>query len=299
MCQWLFLGSSCRACLRSDNGPVARQAWCAVLFVASAAFAHPPVGIVVDRGGNVFYSDLKQVWRLAPDGRKSVAVPNVHTHELYLDAAGNLYGEHLWYEGETIDRWDYYVWRRSPDGRVQTIVGPKREFRTDYSFVRDAAGNHYWADRKNNAVMKNKSVLARGRFRDIRWMTATPSGTVYLIDAVDLVQVSPNGAVRTVAKNLSSSRFLRPDIGPHHLLMGLWTDPRGNVCVADYAHGVVKRVALDEGVSVIARSHLPWSVVGGTYGPRGELWLLEWAVNGSVRVRRVWSAAAVPPLSKR
>ncbi|HKS23928.1 MAG TPA: hypothetical protein VJZ76_14085 [Thermoanaerobaculia bacterium] len=258
-----------------------------LLFAATAAYAHPPVGIVVDRGGNVYYSDLKQVWRLAPDGTKTVVVPRVHTHELYLDAEGNLYGEHLWYEGEKINKWDYYVWRRSPDGRVQTVYGPKREFRTDYSFVRDAAGNHYWADRDHGAIMKNKTVLARGRFRDIRWMTAAPDGTVYLIDAVDLVQVSPNSAIRTVARNLSSSRFLRPDIGAHHLVMGLWVDPRGNVCVADYAHGEVKRVAPDGGVTVIAKSRLPWSIVGGTYAPNGDLWLLEWSVGNEARVRRV------------
>src|ERR1051325_9629619 len=123
-----------------------RRALYVLLFAATAAYAHPPVGIVVDRGGNVYYSDLKQVWRLAPGGKKTVVVPRVHTHELYLDAGGNLYGEHLWYEGEAINRWDYYVWRRSPDGRVQTVYGPKREVRSDYSFVRDAAGNHYWGD---------------------------------------------------------------------------------------------------------------------------------------------------------
>jgi hypothetical protein len=266
------------------------------VLAATAAYAHPPVGIVVDRGGNVYYSDLKQVWRLSPDGRKAVVVPNVHTHELYLDAAGNLYGEHLWYEGEAINKWDYYVWRRSPDGRVQTIYGPKREFRTDYSFVRDAAGNHYWADREHHAIMKGKTVLARGRFRDIRWMTATPNGTVYLIDAVDLVQVASNGAIRTVARNLSASRLLRPDISDHHLLMGLWTDPRGNVCVADYAHGEVKRVEVAGSgqraagrVTVIEKSHLPWSVVGGTYAPNGDLWLLEWSVSNEARVRRAAS----------
>ena len=29
-----------------------------------------------------------------------MAVPNVHTHGLALDARDNLYGEHLWYEGD-------------------------------------------------------------------------------------------------------------------------------------------------------------------------------------------------------
>ena len=37
-------------------------------------------------------------------------------HELCLDARGNLYGEHLWYEGERTNEWGHYVWRRAPDG---------------------------------------------------------------------------------------------------------------------------------------------------------------------------------------
>lgn len=55
-----------------------------------------------------------------------IAVPNVHSHELALDAAGNLYGEHLWYEGERTDRWSHRIWRRSPDGGVTDVI-PARE----------------------------------------------------------------------------------------------------------------------------------------------------------------------------
>ena len=68
--------------------------------VLSTAQAHPGVGIVQNSRGTVFYTDLKQVWKITPNGEKSVAVPNVHSHELCLDADDNLYGEHLWYEGE-------------------------------------------------------------------------------------------------------------------------------------------------------------------------------------------------------
>jgi hypothetical protein len=60
--------------------------------VAAVAVAHPPVSVVLDAQGNAYYSDLDQVWKVAPDGTKTVAVPHVHTHELYLDAQGNLYG---------------------------------------------------------------------------------------------------------------------------------------------------------------------------------------------------------------
>jgi len=97
----------------------------AVLFLVSAAplAAHPGVGIVMDRRGNVFYTDLKQVWKITPDGRKTVAVPEVHSHELCLDERGNLYGEHLWYEGEATNKWGHRVWRLGTDGALAPMHG--------------------------------------------------------------------------------------------------------------------------------------------------------------------------------
>jgi hypothetical protein len=61
------------------------------------ATAHPGIGIVMDQRGNVFYTDLSNVWRISPDGTKSIAVPFVHTHELFLDPDDNIFGEQLWH----------------------------------------------------------------------------------------------------------------------------------------------------------------------------------------------------------
>ena len=94
----------------------------AALSIAVPAVAHPPVSVVIDRSGNVFYSDLAQVWRVAPDGTKSVAVPDVHTHELALDAAGNLYGERAEYSGEATNLYHFSIWLRATDGRLTTVV---------------------------------------------------------------------------------------------------------------------------------------------------------------------------------
>jgi streptogramin lyase len=49
---------------------------------ALPVWGHPGIGIVEDSNGGVFYTDLKQVWRIDPAGNKSVVVRNVHTHEL-------------------------------------------------------------------------------------------------------------------------------------------------------------------------------------------------------------------------
>jgi len=181
----------------------------ALLWAGGRMFAHPGVGIVMDSRGNVFYTDLKQVWKLSPAGRKTVVVPGVHTHELYIDAQDNLYGEHLWYEGERTDRWGHYVWRLSADGRLEQIIPPRQGFLTDYgySFVRDAAGNMYWAARgpvtqiQKRAPDGTASTFARASFRNVRWMTASPDGTVYLVDYQDLVRITPDGKIAILAQS--------------------------------------------------------------------------------------------------
>lgn len=260
----------------------------ALLLVAlgtRAALAHPPVSVVVDARGNVYYSDLEQVWRLAPDGTKSVAVPNVHTHELYLDAQGNLYGEHLWYNGEAANTWGHYVWRRAPDGKVSYVIPRSPGFLQNYGFVRDAAGNMYFAvggearhevrKRAPNGVI---SMVARG-FGDIRWLHATPGGTLYVVDGVDVVRVTRDGKVTRLARGVSTKA--------RHAVMGIWTDRAENVYVADHAHGAVKRITPQGRVAVVAESTWPWRPTGGTFAANGELILLEASVTNQVRVRRV------------
>src|SRR5439155_4365104 len=179
-----------------------------LILSVAMAHTHPGVGIVQDSRGNVFFTDLKQVWKIAPDGRMSVAVPDVHTHELCLDADDNLYGEHLWGEG---GGWRHRVWRLNRDGTLSEVI-PAREgfFLQDYSFVRDRAGNMYWADGGEKTVIKKRSsdgkitTHATADFRAVEWMTATPKGALFLMDGGDLRSVSPDGKVTTVVAKLSA-----------------------------------------------------------------------------------------------
>ncbi len=39
-----------------------------IVFSAGTALEHPPVSVVVDSKGNLYYSDLSQVFRVGPDG---------------------------------------------------------------------------------------------------------------------------------------------------------------------------------------------------------------------------------------
>jgi hypothetical protein len=123
----------------------------ALLFITSYVFSHPGVGIVEDSKGNIFYSDLKQVWKISSDGRKTIAVKNVHTHELYIDEKDNLFGEHLWYNGERLNTWGHYVWKLSASGVLEKVIPDKVGFRDEeYSFVRDKTGHMFFPDRKED-----------------------------------------------------------------------------------------------------------------------------------------------------
>ena len=260
------------------------------LFGTGTALAHPGVGIVIDSRGNVYYTDLEQVWKIDAAGRKTIAVPNVHTHELAVDAADNLYGEHLWYEGERINKWGHRVWRRSPDGRVVNVIPPREGYRLEYSFVRDRAGTMYWADRGRSEIRKRAGTgpivtIAHGQFREIRWMNVTPDGVVYLVDWHDLVRV--DGGIRTIVRDLATTNMLRPDLGGRHVLFGIWFDRPGNIYVADFAHREVKRVTSQGRVSVAATSTFPWGPTGGVFAPNGDLWLLEYSIENRARARRI------------
>ena len=277
-----------------------------VAFLLPAVFrtasAHPGVGIVLDRKGNVFYTDLKQVWKISPDGRKAVAVRNVHTHELYIDNFDNLYGEHLRYEGGSTDRWWHRVWKLSHDGTLIDLIPDRQGFLDDYNdfqFVHDAQGNFFWAARGDTTFIRRRSpdgtviTIAAAKFRDVRWMTATADGTVFLTDLYDLVRVTPDGIVKTIARGLASwnvNRLTGPD---RHAIMGLWTDARENVYAAVFADHAVKKIQPDGRVTTVVHSKSPWSPTGGLVAPNGDLWILECSATNAVRVRRIGPAGQV------
>jgi hypothetical protein len=110
------------------------------------SFAHPGIGIVKDNKGFIYYTDLEKVWKVNPKTlHKTVVVPNVHTHELYMDANDNLFGQHSLYSGEQTNRWSHYIWKLSNTGKIETVVPLTDGFYIDnFTFVSDKNGNQYW-----------------------------------------------------------------------------------------------------------------------------------------------------------
>ncbi len=248
--------------------------------------AHPGIGIVMDGRGHVFYTDLTHVWRIAPDGMKSIAVANVHTHELYLDTDDNLYGEHLWYEAGAANPWRHHTWKLTPDGKLEKS-SPQQGLRREISFVRDVAGNMYRFSAGPLAAFirrgrdgSTRRLGERATYRDVRWISVSSQGEIYFTDDGDLRRVDTEGRVTTLAEKIREN--------PSNWVGGVWLDAQGRVYVAVWGARVVKRFdPSSRRVEDAARSTAPWGPSGGIVASSGDLWLLETSETNAVRVRRI------------
>ncbi len=263
------------------------------LIISVSSLAHPGVGILEDSKGNVFFTDLTQVWKIDLTGKKVVVVPNVHTHELYLDENDNLFGEHLWYNGEAKNTWGYYVWRLSGDGKIEKVIPDTEGFRENYSFVRDHFGNMFWADRKSDCqkvIRQNSNRNANHTaecFHNIRFMRPTTGGELLVVDFQDVKKIGRQGQVKTVASQIADKTVFKSSISNQNSVMGIWDDDQGNIYAAVYSTREVKKFSLSVKEEVVFTCTFPWAPSGGMVSKKGELWVLESSVINSVRVVRI------------
>lgn len=266
-----------------------------ICLLSLVANAHPSVSILMDSKGNVYYSDLARVWKITPKGEKKVVVDGVHTHEIYIDKDDNVFGEHLWYNGERLNTWSHFLWKYSPNGKFEKIKPDSEGVLTDYSFIHDGEDNMYFADRDGRNcqhVTRKKgngtpARLGSSCFTNIRWMTVSPEGNLYLIDFHDLKKVDERGNVTVLAANLPQKKSSQIHVDEQHYLSGVSTDKNENVYVADYSGRALKKVDKRGNVSTVVRTSIPWSPAGSLLAPNGDFWILECSNTNAVRVERI------------
>jgi sugar lactone lactonase YvrE len=266
-----------------------------LILLSPCVYSHPGIGIVMDSKQNVFYTDLVHVWKIDDSGKKSIAVRNVHTHELYIDDQDNLFGEHLWYNGEAVDTWGHYVWKLTSSGNLSKVVPDTEGFRKDYSFVHDHMGRMYHAQGPQSCqhivrVNKDKStsILGDQCLNNIRWMTASEQGQLYIIDGGNLMQLDLSGRVSTLAADVPKPKLTQFFVNKNHYLGGLATDKDQNVYVCDFSARNVKKISKTGKVTIAAETDLPWAPSGVLIDERnGDLWLLEYSIANEGRVERI------------
>jgi len=270
--------------------------------LAAPANAHPATGIVVDRGGNVYFSDLETVWKLDPAGKKTVfraGVSGRHVHELAIDDEGNVYGADLSYKPAR-QTWPSSVWKMSPDGNFTYLVEPTENPPRGMSIWRDRAGNTYFIDQNNHT--KTQTLLLRrepnGRvttlagsayahkdgngaaanFGSVGSMAFAPDGSLYLTDGTSVRRVSMAGAVTTVAQDLNfRTREDKPTLfgGTGGSLTGLTVDANGNVYVADAGNRRLLKITSAGKVEVVYRVEPPFFPNGVFAAANGDVYVME------------------------
>lgn len=277
------------------NRSLALLATVAAVSSPGFAVAHPPVSVVQDSRGFVYYSDLQNVWKISPTGTRTVAVMGVHTHQLYVDSRDRLYGEDATNDDATGQPY-HRVWRLDPDGTLTDVIPIRAGYLWDYGdfgFVRDRMGVAYILQHSGGPALVRMG--ATGRVSRITLPRSEPGfalptddGRVVITAGRDLLRADIRRQQASVWKaNLASVTPRVVEVADRHALLGLWLDRQGRIHVASFAGAAVIRLEPDGATSIVARSPEGWAPSGGMVGADESLWLLEMSLDGQVRVRRV------------
>ena len=253
----------------------------ALLFLLSAtpAAAHPSRGIVVDRGGTVYFSDLVRIWRL--DGSRLRLVrrnPGTHTHALAIDPQGRIVWEESSYDPAS-GQYNETIWQLSgnrPARRFGPVSSPPRGMGivTD----RDGCTFHAGEVSRGGPAVVHRSCPGRPparlsgsaaddrRFRpvlvnDIGGTVLAPDGRFLFRQGGAVRSVDRRGRTRVLARNIANENF------------GIALDPAGGLLVVENTNRRVLRFSGGRR-SVAATSPAGWGPTGVAAG-RGGLFLLE------------------------
>ncbi len=259
--------------------------------------AHPGIGIVLDSKNNVYYSDLRNVWKIR-NGVQTLLIPNVHTHELYIDANDKLYGEDGYYDS-ALDKHFHYLWSYRPHGQFDTIVSMRENYiQIDFSLTRDKFGNEYYLKRfippytDHHHIYKRslkgiETVFAEGDFKDVNWLYPQTDGGILYISQNTLYRVDVKGHTQIVKDKIGNAKPSFKFSGDNITIWSAWEDKTGLIYVAVFSDQEVKRIDLNGNLTTVYTSSENWTPLHGVFDKNNKLWILEGSDQNEMRVIEV------------
>lgn len=266
-----------------------------LLCLSIQGYAHPSVGIVKDSKGNIYYSDLHQVWKIAK-GKKTIVVPNVHTHELYIDQKDNIFGEGGYYDDKAV-KFYHYTWVLRPTGQIDTVMGMKEAYvQQDFSLARDKKGNEFYIKRflvsrsDTNHIYRRspggtETILATGNFKEVNWLHPQDDGSVLYASGDAVFRVDSVGNIKLLTDNI---RNQNDSSSGDILIWGLWQDQFENVYAAVFSDKAILKIDKAGNISKIYTSKGNWSPLQGLFDKVNVLWVMEGSDKNEVRVVPVY-----------
>ena len=264
------------------------------VLLGTSAGAHPGSGIVIDKEGQVFFTDTgRGVWMIDRRGNLTL-LPASLFHWMALDEGGYFaasqknFGE--WFE------------RVTAQGSKPALI-----MSSDFPLTMNRDGNLYYADTRPRSARivrrtpaGQESVLAADEaFKGIAGIAAGPDGSLYITDSV-----RPDAnAIRKITMDGKVSQFASPELigsgrdsamspppeAETSYCRGLVVDAQGVLYVAATGSRRVLKITPRGDVSTILQAPSPWSPTGvAVFG--GEVYVLEWqdAPPAQTEVRRAW-----------
>jgi hypothetical protein len=275
------------------------------LALASAmAGAHPPRGIAVTTDGRVYLSDLERIWSIAPNGRTAVIRPSVggHTHELFLDEGGHLFGEDSFYDPATA-RYRAALWMRAPDGRYSVTYGPTDRPSWGAGAFRDRLGCSLLAQESRTRALLLHRLCPGGQPQLLSDASAMKqAGPLQLLSNVGGAAFGPDGSFyfrhRDIVQRLrAGDRLVTAATGFAPERFGIAVDEAGALYVAEHGRRRIVRVQPNGRRSVPITAEAPWGPTG-VAARAGALYVLEVTDHAAgrptrFRVRRLGRDGAV------
>lgn len=255
-------------------------------------FSHPGVGIVKDSKGNIYYTDLQHVWKISK-GKKTIAVANVHTHELYVDQNDNLFGEGGYYNSGT-EKFFHYLWVLRPGERMDTVIGMREEYvKPDFSLARDRRGTEFYLKRfmspftDTNHIYRRppggaEAVLATGNFKRVNWLHPQDDGSVLFASGSVIYRIDSLGNIALITDRIKNSHNGKPN--EEALVWGIWQDQAKNVYAAVLSDGVIKKIEPSGAITTIFTSAENWFPLHGVFDSDNVLWVMESSDKNEIRV---------------
>lgn len=259
------------------------------IIVLTNLFSHPGSGIVVDKYGQIYFTDTgKGVWKIDTNGNLAY-LPASKFHWMTIDTIG-------YFSGSPKNFGNYFE-RVTPKGDQPALI-----MCSDFPLVVGKDGNIYYADTRRGSAKiirrtpdGKESVLASNKiFEFIGGITAGADGTLYIsessnADTNTIRKITMNGTVSIIASYVGkNSNDLPLETVPPYC-RGLVVDSTGNIYVAATGSRSVIKITPQGKVTTTLQTTSPWTPTGVAVF-QGELYVLEWhdVTLENLEVRSAW-----------
>jgi SMP-30/Gluconolactonase/LRE-like region len=253
------------------------------------ASAHPGSGIVLDKDGNIYFTDTgKGVWKIDTNGKLSF-LPASKFHWMTIDSIG-------YFAGSQKSFGEYFERVISKSNKPDLIMC------SDFPLVVNKDGNIYYANtRKGSAKIirrtpdgKESVFVTNKIFEHINGITAGNDGSLYITEssnpnASTINKISINGIISIIATFAGKEGNDLPLETVPSYCRGLAVDSTGTIYVAATGSRSILKITPQGKVTIVLQASGPWTPTGVAIF-HGEVYILEWhdVTPENLEVRNAW-----------